>query len=392
MESTIYNIRISPENISNDLFIVPYFGGFSPQVSGDPCCVTTFSTTQKYTGFTYVYSSMTDVLSGGTNGTSLLTGLTLPILFTQSAVDFGYYSVFDGMILQQDVMTNFVFTGSTIFPNNFTVILYNTSENELKKYLTFSNYQIGWGDGTTSTIGPYTSTPYTHTYPSGGSYTITMSGMSPWGYNTIQKTLTLPFSSTTINNPNGTAYFTPLGGNWSGTALNYNYIYSGDSDCDATLEGFNTFLGNSDLIISGYSKSGLNDLEVYGSLNDPNFYLGKYKIGWQVTGSSNVVGTFWGPNPNGYTAYTINGVDYYDYPDGTTLFIVSGVSEVDYACSAITKNEALLNVIDEPAIQTNIFVERGKNSGIETMIRLGEVDNLGDLDNYGYVFFKVTKL
>jgi hypothetical protein len=296
------------------------------------------------------------------------------------------------MILQQDVMTNFVFTGSTIFPNNFTVILYNTSEKELKKYLTFSNYQIGWGDGTTSTIGPYTSTPYTHTYPSGGTYTITMSGMSPWGFNTIQKTLTLPFSSTTINNPNGTAYFTPLGGNWSGTALNYNYIYSGDSDCDATLDGFNTFLGNSDLIISGYSKSGLNDLEVYGSLNDPNFYLGKYKIGWQVTGSSNVVGTFWGPNPNGYTAYTINGVDYYDYPDGTTLFIVSGVSEVDYACSAITKNEALLNVIDEPAIQTNIFVERGKNSGIETMIRLGEVDNLGDLDNYGYGFFKVTKL
>jgi hypothetical protein len=392
MESTIYNIRISPENISNDLFIVPYFGGFSPQISGDPCCVTTFSTTQKYEGFTYVYSSMTNVLSGGTNGTSLLTGLTLPILFTQSAVDFGYYSVFDGMILQQDVMTNFVFTGSTIFPNNFTVILYNTSEIELKKYLSFSNYQIGWGDGTTSTVGPYTSTPYTHTYSSAGEYTITMSGMSPWGYNTIKKTITIPFSSVTINNPNGTAYFTPLGGSWSGSALNYNFIYSGDSDCETTIDGFNTFLGNSDLIISGYSKSGLNDLEVYGSINDPNFYLGKYKIGLQVTGSSNVVGTFWGSNPNGYTAYTINGVDYYDYPDGTTLFIVSGVSEVDYTCSAITKNEALLNVIDEPAIQTNVFVERGKNSGIETMIRLGEVDNLGDLDNYGYGFFKVTKL
>jgi hypothetical protein len=60
-------------------------------------------------------------------------------------------------------------------------------------------------------------------------------------------------------------------------------------------------------------------------------------------------------------------------------------------CSAITKNEALLNVIDEPVIQTNVFVERGKNSGIETLVRLGEVDNLGDLDNYGYGFFKVTK-
>ena len=119
--------------------------------------------------------------------------------------------------------------------------------------------------------------------------------------------------------------------------------------------------------------------------------MGKYKIGVQITGSSNVVGTFWGPHPDGYTGYTIEGVNYYDYPDGTTLFVVSGVSQIEMVCSAITKNEVLLNVIDEPQIQTNVFVERGKNSGLETMIRLGEVDNLGDLDNYGYGFFKVTK-
>jgi hypothetical protein len=148
-------------------------------------------------------------------------------------------------------------------------------------------------------------------------------------------------------------------------------------------------LGNEPLIITGYSKSGLSDLEVYGKRT--SLYDGKYDIGTQVTGSSGTIGTFWGPNPNGYTAYTINGVDYYDYPDGTTLFIVSGVSQIDMVCSAITKNEALLNVIDEPVIQTNVFVERGKNSGIETLVRLGEVDNLGDLDNYGYGFFKVTK-
>ena len=216
--------------------------------------------------------------------------------------------------------------------------------------------------------------------------------MSPWGYNTIQKNVTIPFSSVTINNPNGTAYFTPLGGSWSGTAFDYNYIYSGDSSCDESINGFDNFLSGDSLIITGFTKSGLNDLETYASKGDPNFYLGKYKIGLPVTGTSNVIGTFWGAHPDGYTAYTINGVDYYDYSDGTTLFVVSGVSQIDMTCSAITKNEALLNVIDEPSIQTNVFVERGKNSGLETLIRLGEVDNLGDLDNYGYGFFKVTKL
>ena len=393
MDSTIYNIKISPEVLSNDLFIVPYFAGNTPIVSGDPCCtVTTTSTTSKYTGFTYVYSSMTQVLTGGVNGTSLLTGLTIPIMLTQSAVDFGYYSVFDGMVLQQDVMNNFIFTGSTFFPNNFTVILYNTSEVQLKKFLSFSNYQIDWGDGTPpTTVGPYTSTPYTHTYVNGGTYTISMSGMSPWGYNTIQKNVHIPFSGVTIDNPNGTAYFTPLGGSWSGTSFSYDYIYSGDSDCDASIDGFSTFLGTSDLTITGFSESRLSDLETYASLGDQNFHLGKYKIGLPITGTSNVVGTYWGANPDGYTAYTINDVNYFDYPDGTTLFVVTGITQIDMTCSAITKNEALLNVIDEPQVITNVYVERGKNSGIETLIRLGEVDNLGDLDNYGYGFFKVTK-
>ena len=393
MDTQIYNIRISPEVISNDLFVRPFLTGNSPIPADDPCCPsTTPITTFKYTGFSSVYSSMTQVLSGGTNGTSLLTGLTIPILLTQSAVDLGYYSVFDGMIQQEEVINNFLFTGSTSFPNNFDISIFNTSDINLKKYLSFSNYQIDWGDGTSPTsVGPYTSLPYQHTYATAGEYTISMSGMSPWGYNTIRKTVTIPFSSVTIDNPNGTAYFTPLGGSWSGTAFNYNYIYSGDSDCDASIQGFNTFLGNNNLIITGYSNSRLNDIEVYASKGNPDFYLGKYKIGVQITGSSNVVGTFWGPHPDGYTGYTIEGVNYYDYPDGTTLFVVSGVSQIEMVCSAITKNEVLLNVIDEPQIQTNVFVERGKNSGLETMIRLGEVDNLGDLDNYGYGFFKVTK-
>jgi hypothetical protein len=38
---------------------------------------------------------------------------------------------------------------------------------------------------------------------------------------------------------------------------------------------------------------------------------------------------------------------------------------------------------------TNLYVERGKNSAYEQIQRLGEVDNLGDLINYGYRFFNV---
>jgi hypothetical protein len=50
-----------------------------------------------------------------------------------------------------------------------------------------------------------------------------------------------------------------------------------------------------------------------------------------------------------------------------------------------------MNVIDEAEIQSNVFIERGKNSALERLERLGEVDNLGDLEKYGYKFFNLEK-
>ena len=86
-------------------------------------------------------------------------------------------------------------------------------------------------------------------------------------------------------------------------------------------------------------------------------------------------------------------VDYYDYIDGTTIFFEqsSGFTENNLTQRPITKEEVLIKVIDQPQIQTNVFVERGKNSAYERIQRLGEVDNLGDMINYGYGFFNVEK-
>jgi hypothetical protein len=62
-----------------------------------------------------------------------------------------------------------------------------------------------------------------------------------------------------------------------------------------------------------------------------------------------------------------------------------------FSVSAITKNEALMNVIDQPQLYNSIFVERGKNSGVENFLRLGEVSNLSDLLNYGYNYFIIKQ-
>jgi hypothetical protein len=233
---------------------------------------------------------------------------------------------------------------------------------------------------------------YTHIYPVvNQTYIIKLTSTSPWGISVVSKTITIPYTDIVDLNPNGTATFTPAGGSWANTSFDYNYIYSGDSNTDVNdyiSSGYKTV----PFIITGYTQSNVNDLIMYGPKY--NLYGGKFKLGIQVTGSSQSVGTYWGPDvTNTYTAYTINDILYYDYEDGTTIYIVesSGFTQNDLILSAITKNEALLNVIDQPEVQTDIYVERGKNSALEYVERLGEVDNVGDLEKYGYGFFNVEK-
>ena len=392
MEERIFHYRISPEVVKNDLFLVNYTGdGVTTNAEYVYCCdIYTSAVTKYFTGQTYAYSSMTDILSGGTNGDSLLTGLTIPIFITENTTDIGYYSVFDGMICQQDVVTNFLFSSSTLNPYEYQ--FYNTSNLEFKKFLSFSDYQIDWGDGVVETVNQTSPTTYNHNYSQDGTYTITMSGMSPWGINIIKKDIKVPYTNIQINNPKGTAYFLPSGGSWSATPLNYDYIFSGDTTCDVDVQGseFNTTIP---ILITGYTYSSINDLQVYGKTS--KLYAGKFLLDTEVDCGTGCVGFVRTPIPtDGYTAYTINGIDYYDYDDGTTLFVVetSGITSNMLVCSAITKNELLLNVIDEPEVQSDVFIERGKQSGLESIIRLGEVDNVGDLEKYGYGFFKVNEI
>ena len=389
MEDRNYHIKISPEVILGDVFKVPYFAGQLTTYNDYQLCCKTYQTpvVNNITGDTYVYSSMTQILSGGTNGESLLTGLTIPILLTENTVDIGYYSVFDGMVVLKEVMTNFIFSASPL--SAMTVFFYNTSDIEFKKYLEFSMYTLDWGDGTPiQTITSFSPNFYFHTYsqpsPLSG-YTISMSGMSPWGSNVVKKTVHVPYSNVTILNPKGTATFTPAGGSWSATSLMYDFIYSGDSTCETTLTSITDFT-TIPITITGYTQSSLNDLKQYGDT--------PFKLNTTVIGTSGSIGVYSGLTNDGLgTMYSVNGIDYIDYQDGTTIFMVksSGLTSDMLICSAITKNEVLLNVIDEAEVQSEIFIERGKQSSLERVERLGEVDNVGDLTKYGYKFFNIIK-
>lgn len=389
MELQEYKFIISPENIKSDIVFVPYTGDTDITTIIDPCCLTetTFSATT--TGMTGVYLPMEYLLSGNTNGTSFLTGLSVNIMFTESVVDIGYYTPTDGLILQADVLNNFIVTANTINP--YTFKFYNTSDFEFIKFLQLCTYTLDWGDGSPlqAVLGI---TPISHTYPTApNTYTITLTANSPWGISKVQKIVTVPYTDVVITNPQGSITFFPAGGSWSATPISYDYIFTGDSSTD--IDDYYSYNYTPvPFPITGFTLSSLNDIAQFGP--KVNLAGGKYKLGVQVTGTTGAIGTYWGEDPNGlFSAYTINGVNYYDYEDFTIYIVDSyGIVPDEIVLSALTKNEALMNVIDQPEIITNVFIERGKYTPLENIERIGEVDNVGDLEKYGYKYFKVEKV
>jgi hypothetical protein len=360
MEEEKYYIKISPEFLKNDIFKVCYPSGATYD-----------------SGCTYVYSSMTSVLSGGTGGTSLLTGLTIPILFRQTASDMGYYSVFDGAILQKDTVTNFIFSAVTGFP--YTYYFYNTSE-QIKNFLQLSSYIVDWGDGTVPTTVTTQSPNYvSHTYFNDGSYTVTLTQTTPWGVNTVKKDIVVPYTGNTIPNPFGTAYFTPNVGAWTATPISYDFIFSGDAENKISEQTSDKYV-TVPFVVSGETKSRLQELSQYG--------VNKFVLFKPVKKNNQTFGVITSIS-SGYTGYTIQGVNYFDFPNGTTTYILpsSGLTANWMVQEPIVKDESLMNIISNPEVQSDIYIERGKNSGFESVERLGEVDSLGDLINYGYGFY-----
>jgi hypothetical protein len=69
----------------------------------------------------------------------------------------------------------------------------------------------------------------------------------------------------------------------------------------------------------------------------------------------------------------------------------STFTKEDVINQMITRNEHFIGFIDDPTIYSDIFVERGKQGVMEKNLRLGEIDNMGEMNIYGNGYFKVRK-
>jgi hypothetical protein len=93
------------------------------------------------------------------------------------------------------------------------------------------------------------------------------------------------------------------------------------------------------------------------------------------------------------TGYTIDNIFYQDLPEGYTILTGNtvGFTKEEVTFEVLSRNEHFLGFLDEPKIYSDVFIERGKQSVMELNLRLGEVNNMGDLVNYQNGFFKINK-
>ena len=298
------------------------------------------------------------------------TGTTFNVpLFLEADLDeMGVMVEFDGEIEQVEQLCNFTYSGSG---NQITV--YNTaSTNRLKKTVD-ADFTIDWGDGTIVT-GFTLLSNVSHTYSTSGVKKIKVTMDSPWAVQNVEKTIRVPLvSGYTGTNPLGTLTFDVPYTSITGVTQNYlnDYDYNTGTGYTAAITGTTSFLG--------IGPSRVGELKLYGSSNT---YSGLTYSGITIEGEYFL-----------YTGYTLDGLNYKDLSDGVTYISGNPNSfEMETVVDAmLTRNEHFLGFIDDPVIYSDIFVERGKQGVCEHNLRLGEVDNIGELEVYGNGFFTVRK-
>ena len=292
------------------------------------------------------------------------TGTTynLPVYLDSTAYEMGGMVGFDGDITQVEQLVNFHYE----YVSGYTIKLYNTVNRDILKIIKDETFTINWGDGNTDNIDVSLSddlSSISHTYTSGGTYNVSIELDNSWTQKRINKNIVVPKD---ISVSNSTGSFGPFTLPYTtGITFTQDYI----NDLDITDND-----GDATIYFAAIGRSRLSELKRYGE----NTYQGT-STGSDAGGS--------------YTGYTIDNLSYKDYEDGTTM--ITGVTTNFYREEVfnemVTRNEHFIGFIDEPTIYSDVFVERGKQGVLEMNLRLGEIDNLGELDIYGNGFFQVKK-
>ena len=82
-------------------------------------------------------------------------------------------------------------------------------------------------------------------------------------------------------------------------------------------------------------------------------------------------------------------IKYIDFPDGTTTFIFSKTAEEPTLYSPLLIKYS--GLIEEPKIESSVFILRGIVNVFESFTKLKKVKSLNELTKFGFEYYKINK-
>ena len=68
-----------------------------------------------------------------------------------------------------------------------------------------------------------------------------------------------------------------------------------------------------------------------------------------------------------------------------------GFNITNSSLSASIKEEYLLGVTSTPEVESDVFIDRGRTTILQSHLQLSEITNMGELINYGNGSYKIIK-
>jgi len=328
----------------------------------------------KWNGTTWVSSSVSNVFPS----------YNLPIFLDSTVDEMGVMVGFDGNVDQIEQLCNFSYTQT-----GYTIQVYNTVNPDVFRGILEQTYTINWGDGSTPEDFPVNSgitetnfPTISHTYPSTASgYTISITLEAPFLTQKIKKQISVPKNIT--QDLIGIYTYTGTSLPYYNTTPTEYYLQSGRTQDYLNDLEYNPPTGNTTFTYLGIGGSKIEEKRRYGATT----YMG-VTTGTDSNGSYSGYSFTYTGNTTGTTT-----IHYRDYDDGLTLITgnTTGFTKEEIINQTITRNEHFLGFVDDPTVYSDIFVERGKQGVLEKTLRLGEIDNVGELGIYGNGYFNIRK-
>ena len=76
----------------------------------------------------------------------------------------------------------------------------------------------------------------------------------------------------------------------------------------------------------------------------------------------------------------------------TFKFVTEGWNQTNTSLSALMKEEFLLGIISRPEVENDVFIDRGVVPVLDFHLRLSEIRNIGELQEYGNGYYRIDRI